>query len=291
MDFENQELAKASSEEPQTVDLNRATEEQLASIPGIGPVLAQRIVDYRQAKGAFLAPEEITAVPGIGPSSYERLAPWLTVGPPETLWEEAALSKVQPVETELSAAEIPEEELAEEPAPEPAAAEAEAAPRPAEKAAVRREEARGNGFSWLWGALLGALLGVIVTLLILSTVNGSISLSQAPVVLKLNDRVETLATDTGEMRREVAQLEQRLKVLEGLPSRMDAVEETVAELGGNVSALEREVTALNNRLDNLEKDVAEVQAHAEQVQTFFQRLQSLLFEVFGMELPQASSSE
>jgi len=294
MEFENEEMAKSTTEKPQTIDLNRATVKQLVIIPGIGPALADRIVNYREAKGAFLAPEEITAVPGIGRSLYERIAPWLTVGPPETRWEEAVLTpgEMPLIEAEAPAVEKPVEEgPPEKLSPEPLTEPAKAAPTPPRQAAEPREAERGTDFTWLWSALLGALLGVMVMLLVLSAVNGSISLSRAPVVLELNDRVDTLASDTGQLRREVAQLEERLQVLEGLPTRMDSVEKTVAELDGSVNALEEQVTALNNRLDDVEKDVAEVQAHTEQVQTFFQRLQSLLFDVFGMELPEASPSE
>jgi len=293
MELENEEMAKSTAEKPQAIDLNRATLKQLVIIPGIGPALAQRIVDYRQAKGAFLAPEEITAVPGIGPASYKRIAPWLTVGPPETRWEEAVLTpgEMPPMEEGTPAVEKPVEQGPPEELPSEAPTEPAAAPAPLPQAAAPGEAERGPSFTWLWSALLGALLGVIAMLLILSAVNGSISLSQAPVVLKLNDRVDTLASDTGELRREVSQLEERLKLLEGLPSRMDGVEKTVAELNSGVNALEKQVTVLDNRLDDVEKDVAEVQAHAEQVQTFFQRLQSLLFDVFGMELPESSSSE
>ncbi len=49
------------------IDINKATREQLEALPGIGPVLAQRIIDYRQRKGGFKNIEELRNVPGIGP--------------------------------------------------------------------------------------------------------------------------------------------------------------------------------------------------------------------------------
>ena len=49
-------------------------------LPGIGPVLAQRIVEYRQANGPFAATEEIMQVDGIGESTYEELQDLITVG-------------------------------------------------------------------------------------------------------------------------------------------------------------------------------------------------------------------
>ena len=57
------------------VRLNSATLEELDSLPGIGPVTAQKILDYRTAKGAFSSVDELDAVPGIGPARLEELKP------------------------------------------------------------------------------------------------------------------------------------------------------------------------------------------------------------------------
>lgn len=55
------------------VHLNTATLEQLDSLPGVGPVTAQRILDYRTAHGAFSSVDELDAVSGIGPSRLDDL--------------------------------------------------------------------------------------------------------------------------------------------------------------------------------------------------------------------------
>jgi competence protein ComEA len=55
------------------LDLNTATAEQLDALPGIGPVTAQKILDYRQAHGPFHAVAELEGVPGIGPARLAQL--------------------------------------------------------------------------------------------------------------------------------------------------------------------------------------------------------------------------
>ena len=55
------------------VHLNTATLEQLDALPGIGPITAQKILDYRDQKGAFQSVDELDAVPGIGPARLEQL--------------------------------------------------------------------------------------------------------------------------------------------------------------------------------------------------------------------------
>jgi competence protein ComEA len=62
------------------IDINQAPVEQLATLPGIGPSLAQRIVEWRDSNGPFVTIEEIKNVTGIGDATFEDIKDRITVG-------------------------------------------------------------------------------------------------------------------------------------------------------------------------------------------------------------------
>jgi competence protein ComEA len=72
----------AQKPDPATTDkinLNAASAEQLETLPGIGPVTAKRIVDYRAKIGKFKRIEEIINIQGIGEKKFERIKDRLTI--------------------------------------------------------------------------------------------------------------------------------------------------------------------------------------------------------------------
>jgi competence protein ComEA len=66
-------ISGGSSASSGPVHLNGATLEQLDGLPGVGPVTAQKILDYRQQHGSFGSVDELDAIPGIGPARLEQL--------------------------------------------------------------------------------------------------------------------------------------------------------------------------------------------------------------------------
>ncbi|MDI6688898.1 MAG: ComEA family DNA-binding protein [Actinomycetota bacterium] len=61
------------------INLNTASVEQLDQLPGIGPVLAQRIIEYRESNGGFKSIDDLQKVEGIGPKKFEQIKDKVTV--------------------------------------------------------------------------------------------------------------------------------------------------------------------------------------------------------------------
>ena len=96
------------------LDLNAATAEELETLPGVGAILAERIVSYREAVGGFQTLEELQQVNGIGSGIYSQIAPYLfIIGELQTISPESEL----PEATDAAAPELEPET-----APEPASA-------------------------------------------------------------------------------------------------------------------------------------------------------------------------
>ncbi|MDR1605165.1 MAG: ComEA family DNA-binding protein [Gracilibacteraceae bacterium] len=62
------------------ININTATAEELTALPGVGPAIAGRIVQYREENGSFSLSEDLMNVSGIGPKTYAKLEAQITVG-------------------------------------------------------------------------------------------------------------------------------------------------------------------------------------------------------------------
>jgi competence protein ComEA len=78
-EIEREDATESSADAP--LNINTANAADLDSLSGIGPAIAQRIVEYRTANGPFQSLEDLQQVKGIGPALFAKIAPLITVGP------------------------------------------------------------------------------------------------------------------------------------------------------------------------------------------------------------------
>jgi len=74
-----QKESDSSDVPPAKININTATSEELQQLEGIGPVLAERIVEHRRSAGPFISPEDLLAVDGIGEAILETIRPRITI--------------------------------------------------------------------------------------------------------------------------------------------------------------------------------------------------------------------
>jgi len=73
------EKAQSNSPTNQKININTASQTELESLPGIGPVTAQKIIAYREENGSFETVEAIQNVAGIGPATFDKIEDFITV--------------------------------------------------------------------------------------------------------------------------------------------------------------------------------------------------------------------
>jgi uncharacterized protein YoxC len=157
---------------------------------------------------------------------------------------------------------------------------------------------------WLWptliGALLGGLLGVFFSILVFAGINGSIDIGQSRAVQDLRGEVSGITVELDAVRSDVSALQgdvrgirERVEVLSGLTARMEEAESAVETLSSETAGLKEDTRALQSAVEKLGFDInamAEtletVEAQTEKSMTFFERLSTLLQEIFEETEPQ-----
>ncbi len=85
----------ARGEEVPRIDLNKATLSQLNSLPGIGPVIAERILELREKSGPFKRIEDLMNIRGIGEKKFLKLKDLITIKPKQQSEERIQTSEIQ----------------------------------------------------------------------------------------------------------------------------------------------------------------------------------------------------
>ena len=75
--------AAEPEEDGERIPINFAGKDELTQLPGVGPALAERIIEEREQNGVFRLPEDLLAVRGIGAATLQRLLPYISLQTPE----------------------------------------------------------------------------------------------------------------------------------------------------------------------------------------------------------------
>ncbi len=297
------------------VDLNRATAEELRQLPGIGPTLAARIVDYRAESGPFGHPTEISGVSGISDATYTRLEDRLSAGAvepalppgPETVVPEPEAPEEVPVlevvsETEDVDWRVPEPELADaEPedetvvaeAPEPEPERVVKPPRGPEPPLVEVVQARGGCGRLILVGLLSALLGAGLAVGFIFLINGTLDFQATAIraaqdeVLRmegavgaLDQQVEDLDALVTETRTELGTLSADLDgvnaTVESLVETQAAIRQEFANLRGDLDGVDSHANVLDRRLSEAERQIGSLQGIFDSVSESIRRFDAFL---------------
>ena len=271
------------------VEVNRATVEELASVPGIGPALAERIAAARP----FTSLEDLTRVSGIGPTSLEKIRPFLKIELEDLPEAEEAASPSDESFPAVAAAEEQEESelpLPESPAAEPEFAQSDddgkaqtqtiqTAPPAAEtSAAVESQPASTpppagqplkSGEKWarredlLWTgvgvAVITLILSLIFTLGTLALINQTLTYAPAAEAQALSGQLDALNN--------------RIRLLEGDVDNLRSRVQTIEALGGRVTTLERGQQSLSEELKSAQSELDDLQQQTAAFQTQIEDLQ------------------
>lgn len=240
------------------LDLNTANREQLISLPGIGPALADRI----QTNRPYQEIQDLLEVKGIGPESLETLRPHLTVGQPTQDTGKSSGEEAEPGSG--SGDDSPPEPGKEKGSPGSALLKLPEQPAKDQQIHLGRSQ-----LIWLLAttALIAVVLSTALVFGILSGINGTISYP---------DRSSLTAVQT-----EAAGLERKIEALEGDLTGIRARMDNLDTLTDRLENLENQVGRLEAQSEEQSERLNSVEAAADTFQTFLENLSQNLLELLN----------
>ena len=280
------------------INPNSAEMDELRSLPGIGPALAERIIAARP----FNAPQDMLRVTGVSPSVLEKIQPFLQFDSPaeaeiETPAEEetdeimiseaeleSALADAAKESTGESTAETLEEETPEdEPEPELIEEESTAPPPPPVPAPARSGDKMPNFMTrsqvfWMTAAFsfFTFIIAVALTLSIVSALNGGLRFASPRDVNTLRSQISDLQTQSETLDGDLTDLRTRMDNFDAIGGRVTSLEDHVDTLSSDFETVSSEVETLTSDVAAVSETVDSLRTDSNRFQSFLEGLAELL---------------
>jgi hypothetical protein len=244
------------SEEGLMIDPNTAEVEDLIQLPGVGEVMAQRIVDARP----FMNSEDMHRVSGLGQATLSQISPLLVFR------EIAEPERVKPEEDMPSEAELPTD------------------PKVVKVAQERTGISRATTLWLVLGmGVISIALSVILSLSILGGINRTLNYGQHASVRSLVDDTALLRADLEDLNSRLVAVDRRVEAMEGLSGRVMSVESEFLALQEEVRGSLDQMSSVQSKIENLSGDVGALSERVGMFDMFLDGLRQLLLTDVPME--------
>jgi len=281
-------------DETKILDLfNNGSQEELMTLPGIGPVLANRLIETRP----FDSLETAQVVNGISADLLKGIADADLEPEAETL--EPAPSEQEPEfqDDEEAPEESPTEDLEEQvddagqeikqdlSGQEEGVKKEEQATPQTEETLPRQFEETPKSHVSLWTILISsaitAVVAILLTLAVLSGINGSLNFATSAQVQTMQREAGQLSTRIDTFQGDLDGLRERVDILEGLGDRTAALETAQEQLAADLETTRGQVTDLETEIAELNDKVTSQEEQTQRFTTFLTDLQTILNELFA----------
>jgi methyl-accepting chemotaxis protein len=268
-----------TDEELQPINPNTADEEALVQLAGVGPKLAAKIVAGRPYSQA----EDLLSVPGLGEKLLASINPYL-------VFDEPADSQVVAEVESDGEGTVPADE---DERAKPSDVVDETVNYLVHLPSVIREELKKKqGFNRRTTILLMAgtaiasiILSMILTLMVMTVINGSLSVRRNAQVQSLASAVSQMDVELDDLDSRLEALSRRLQTVEGLSGRITTVEEAFDVVQTDIEQAVSQVEAMQTNVDDLANQVENLAGNIGKFDQFLSRLFELLNQLQGVSQP------